>query len=89
MSNYYVSICQSRSGMLSFKKYVIGRCSLFVSMKKSTRPDAVSWQAVKDNLHLSLEELECLNQLTAEFDQQGIISFSFIFQLLNSIITFR
>jgi len=70
----------SRSGMLSFKKYVIGRCSLFVSMKKSTRPDAVSWQAVKDNLHLSLEELECLNQLTAEFDQQGIVD-----QLCTSI----
>jgi len=60
-----------RSGMLNFKKYVVGRCSLSVSMMKSTRPDATSWKAVKDNLQLTLEELECLNQFTDEFDQHG------------------
>ena len=40
-------------------------------MMKSTRPDATSWKAVKDNLQLTLEELECLNQFTDEFDQHG------------------
>ena len=65
-------INQDRSGMLNFKKYVVGRCSLSVSIMKFTRPDAASWKAVKDNLQLTLEELECLNQFTDEFDQHGI-----------------
>jgi len=69
-----------RSGMLNFKKYVVGRCSLSVSMMKSTRPDATSWKAVKDNLQLTLEELECLNQFTDEFDQHDVVD-----QLCTSI----
>jgi len=66
--------------MLNFKKYVVGRCSLSVSIMKFTRPDAASWKAVKDNLQLTLEELECLNQFTDEFDQHDIVD-----QLCTSI----
>lgn len=62
-----------RSGMLNFKKYVVGRCSLSVSMMKFTRPDAISWKTVKDYLQLTVEELESLNKFTDEFDQHDIV----------------
>lgn len=61
--------------MLNFKKYVVGRCSLSVSMMKFTRPDAISWKTVKDYLQLTVEELESLNKFTDEFDQHGISYF--------------
>lgn len=69
-----------RSGVLNFKKYVFGRCSLSVSMSKSTRPDAVSWNTVTDNLQLKVKELESLNQFVAEFDQHDTVE-----QLCTSI----
>ncbi|XP_046440192.1 lysophosphatidylcholine acyltransferase-like isoform X2 [Daphnia pulex] len=49
-----------RSGMISFKKYVRGRCTLSGSVKNSTRTN-VSWDVVKQRLKLSPQDLETID----------------------------
>ncbi len=46
--------------MITFKKYVRGRCTLSGSVKNSTRTN-VSWDVVKQRLKLSPQDLETID----------------------------
>lgn len=52
--------------MISFKKYVRGRCTLSASLKNSTRTN-FSWNVVKRRLKLSRDDLETIDLFVASF----------------------
>lgn len=59
-----------RSGTISFKKYVRGRCTLNRTVKNSTRTN-VSWDIVRRRLKLSPSDLETIDLFVANFQSDA------------------
>lgn len=64
-SSSNISLAQDRTGVITFKKYVRGRCALDRQAANNKRPD-VTWARVKSLLKLTPTELEKIDAFLAQ-----------------------